>query len=681
MDSTDSAPRDTKRRFGKPTSHVAAALILLIYAAICSTTAAKKGNTFDEIFFLASGYHIWHFNDYHIVPEGGNLYQRACSLPLVLAGYEFPAPDDPFWQRANYFELSDRFFFQMGHDVQRMLWLGRMVTVLFGVAVGVVIYQWTSSLAGRGAGLVALTMFAFCPTILANSSLATADLFTGGLVLMLLGAFWRMLHRLNLSWLAVSCLLFGAVSATRHWAVACVPVMMALALLRITSRKPLKLMFRHRIMSVAPRGRRLALLTLVGLLHVASVFATQWTLYGFSYGDPDPRTPAGARYVLDWPDVTKTEGAVPSLVALFRKYQLLPEAALYGASYQYSTIHARPSFVNGEHSNTGFWYFFPFCFFTKSSLAWLAILALAGAAAWARARQTPSSSRARRMRRDLYRAAPLWIFIAVYLLFALTTNTNIGHRHLLPIYLPLCIFGGTAAWWFRGPSRLAKIGLGAALATLIVVSISIWPNYLAFFNVLAGGSSQGYRRLVDSSLDWGQDLPALRDWLAKDLQQHPARGPVYLAYFGTGRPEYYGIDARRLPEEFRDRGRLAQPPRERRPIELSLAGGTYCISATQLQGVYLPLPGPWNMQLEHEYRAAHQLMRAAGNSRVKDQFIARHGELAWERDLLHVDRLRFKRLCRYLLNREPDDNAGYSIFIYRLTDDEVNQALFGPLPD
>ena len=50
----------------------------------------------------------------------------------------------------------------------------------------------------------------------------------------------------------------------------------------------------------------------------------------------------------------------------------------------------------------------------------------------------------------------------------------------------------------------------------------------------------GFRHLVDSSLDWGQDLPALKQY----LDRHPPQGPVYLSYFGNASPAYYRIPAR-----------------------------------------------------------------------------------------------------------------------------------------
>src|SRR5204863_3623488 len=106
----------------------------------------------------------------------------------------------------------------------------------------------------------------------------------------------------------------------------------------------------------------------------------------------------------------------------------------------------------------------------------------------------------------------------------------------------------------------------------------------------AGGPKNGYKHLVDSSLDWGQDLPALQRWL--DTQYQPSTGAVYLAYFGTASPRWYGIDAISLPVD-------------RSSTELTaLKPGVYCISATILQQVYSFQPGKWSPEYESEYRLA-----------------------------------------------------------------------------
>ena len=80
----------------------------------------------------------------------------------------------------------------------------------------------------------------------------------------------------------------------------------------------------------------------------------------------------------------------------------------------------------------------------------------------------------------------------------------------------------------------ALVGWHAAIAA------RIHPHYLAYFSPVVGGPEQGYRHLVDSSLDWGQDLPGLQKWLIAHRQ--PGE-PVYLSYFGTADPARYGINA------------------------------------------------------------------------------------------------------------------------------------------
>ncbi len=56
---------------------------------------------------------------------------------------------------------------------------------------------------------------------------------------------------------------------------------------------------------------------------------------------------------------------------------------------------------------------------------------------------------------------------------------------------------------------------------------------------LDGGWRCGPRWLDDSNVDWGQGMKQLRTWLAA----HPPQGPLRLGYFGSIRPETYGVEA------------------------------------------------------------------------------------------------------------------------------------------
>ena len=118
--------------------------------------------------------------------------------------------------------------------------------------------------------------------------------------------------------------------------------------------------------------------------------------------------------------------------------------------------------------------------------------------------------------RVFYTTAPLWILLAVYWATAINSRLNIGHRHILPVY-PATL----TPCWGRGPlvpprwpPAMDYVGGSADMpARPMDKCFAMYPHYLAYFNPLAGGPGNGYKHLVDSSLDWGQDLPGLKRWV------------------------------------------------------------------------------------------------------------------------------------------------------------------------
>jgi len=192
----------------------------------------------------------------------------------------------------------------------------------------------------------------------------------------------------------------------------------------------------------------------------------------------------------------------------------------------------------------------------------------------------------------------------------------------------------------------------------IIESSLLRPDYLSYFNQVAGGSKAGYKHLVDSSLDWGQDLPILKNWLDHHFDAS-ASTRLYLAYFGTALPRSYGIEATPLPVD--------SSTQKLSPLE----PGIYCISATTLQQVYSIQHGKWTGQYESAYRLA--LARAVHHVDLPAKDAVINGE--------SLQRLRFARLCAYLRQREPIANLGNSILVFQLTQRELDQALYGPPPE
>jgi hypothetical protein len=219
---------------------------------------------------------------------------------------------------------------------------------------------------------------------------------------------------------------------------------------------------------------------------------------------------------------------------------------------------------------------------------------------------------------------------------------------------------------------VAGIGAIALVAWHVAESLAIRPDYLAYFNEAAGGPSKGYTHLADSSLDWGQDLPGLKQWLDRQGLQRPGASPVYLSYFGTARPAYYGIQATTLAG-FVDR-RPPEPP-------VPLRGGVYCISATMLDVVSRTF---YTAEYESDYQAAVKNLtifaRASADEQAWSALMRQTGEQYWHELFVQFDRMRTGRLAAFLRQRQPDVMVGYSILIYRLTDADVAAALHGPAP-
>ena len=188
----------------------------------------------------------------------------------------------------------------------------------------------------------------------------------------------------------------------------------------------------------------------------------------------------------------------------------------------------RLAFINGAYSDRGWWYFFPYTFTVKTPLTLFVLMAVPGAAALWHWRSAGPSSQRSSIWQGFYATAPLWVLLAVYSLTAINTNLNIGHRHLLPIYPAIFILTGAAGYWFHrgGPRRRINVRHGpvACLSLTVIECTATFPNYLAYFNPLAGGPRNSYRHLSTVRSTGGRTCPSLKRWLKEnglDSSQKP----------------------------------------------------------------------------------------------------------------------------------------------------------------
>jgi hypothetical protein len=188
-----------------------------------------------------------------------------------------------------------------------------------------------------------------------------------------------------------------------------------------------------------------------------------------------------------------------------------------------------PSYLMGEINRTGWWHYFPVTFALKTPLP-VFILCGLGLAALAR-------------RPSVERRPSLVVIIppVISMLAVLFSPLAFGYRHILPI-LPFVIILASNAINLGLPFRsrftfhVLRFAGYALLAWLAISTALIFPHHLSYFNELAGGPENADRFLVDSNLDWGQDLAALKAQMERlGLER------VNLSYYGTALPAAYGV--------------------------------------------------------------------------------------------------------------------------------------------
>jgi hypothetical protein len=513
---------------------------LALYVGLAVSSLVRQSATYDEGAHLPAGYSYWVTGDHRLNPEHPPLAKLIAAAPLALLPDVVFKTDDLAWTTGRQWELGRRFLYAW-NDADRLLFWGRLPIVALGAALCALVFLEARRRFGPVAGFMALGLAVLSPDLLAHGQLVTTDLAVTLFLFAAVVAWDATLRRPGLVPLLLTGLFAAAAVATKFSAVVLFPMLIMIAV----------------VSDVPGRARR----AVVGFAAVCLLaFAALWAAYGFAGRLTDD---VGLREELratTLHDEGRTVVARGLLAA--EGFGLLPEAYTRGFLFAYRHAEKRPTFLRGRVSDDGFPLFFPISFAIKTPIPLILLVVLASAGGRGTARERLG----------------LWIPVFLYLFLTQTRGLNIGHRHLLPVYPFLLVLaaGAAARLWASGRRNLAapRLATMALLAWYAVGTLRAHPHDLAYFNEVAGGPGGGYHWLVDSSLDWGQDLKGLRPV----LEAHGIP-KVKLSYFGSADPSYYGIDAEMLPGTMSPRP--AHVVREVRP------GDVLAVSATNLQGVYL----------------------------------------------------------------------------------------------
>lgn len=516
-------------------------LLLVVFITLSAFIAMKKSNTWDEPAHMMAGYaYLTEGMDY-LSPLNHPVFGRslAALFPALLLDLDFDVTVEPEGAAGSrFFPYSLEFLHENRTPGQKVLILGRLSNILLAAVLGAFLYAWSKRLWGAKGGLLTLFLFILSPDMLAHSSLATTDLPAAAFFLITAYYLYRTADDgASAGKTGLAAFFFALCLVSKHTAVLLtpfIPAAFAIGWLKNKTGKPLYHL----------------------PLFCALAYFFVWAVYGFNHHSVSHGYTAP-----DWSALPPSVAA-SSLKAL-SEWKVLPESYLYGLAGSVSGAGSgRQAFFMGRYSTDGWALYFPATFLMKTPVA-LLILLTAALVYFTREKE-------RFLKALFVILPPLVVFFAFS-----SQKVNIGLRHVLPAYPFIFLMAGYAANIKTESARAARAVFLACISWYAYAAASIFPHQLAYFNELVGGPRNGYKYLVDSNLDWGQDLPGLREFMINNGIER-----IKLAYFGFCDPKYYGVEYDYLPSYY-----IPEPVNLRDSVELK---GWFAISATMLQGVYLP---------------------------------------------------------------------------------------------
>ena len=516
---------------------VAVVLLLGIMAFLMWTPMRDETATVDETTFMGGGYAYFKTGSAKMAEENPLLIQMLIAVPMLcfpvqvsdearaimeqrafsLVGWPWSGPPQPLRQlfprgitwyhyglaEAQHFGRT--LVYDLRNDAERMLFWSRFMMLLLTLATAVLVFFWAQQLAQNDwAGVFAAALWVFNPIALAYGHLAITE---PGIAFAYPLAVWWFVKTVD-SPRPRNVLLLGGAAALamqmKFLALILGPTFVVLLILKWSRDK--------KVTSAKTLAKWLG-------LFVAGAWAATLFVYVPHWSPPPPIDAAQS----DALGIPGWFGTLRPILIPGEFFKAVAQKLLHSQAGQ-------DAYLCGEWRKMGWWYYYPVAMWFKTPIP-LIVLTVAGA-----------SLLFRRMRDVEYAALVPWVAAVLYVLSALTSKIDIGVRHMLPVY-PLLAVG--VADQFARTNRKWQIGAWVLCGWLAVVAVFAYPDFIPYTNEFGGGTANGYKVLIDSNYDWGQDGKRLKKWMDDNKINH-----IYLDFFGTATAiEWYRIPNTRINAE------------------------------------------------------------------------------------------------------------------------------------
>ncbi len=528
------------------------AVIIIVSAVILEIASVWNDSpVVDEIPHIGAGYSYVVQQSYQFNPEHPPLAKDLAGLALLPLGLNQTAFSQKY--AANWptdvngqWNFGRALIFQTGNNAVNLVRAAKLPMLFFFIISAWIVFAWTKKIFGDKAGLLATFLFSLSPTVIAHSRLVTTDIALLAGVMMSLYFFERYLENQNTKNFWFASIAFGFGQLTKFSSFLLIPLVVFLAIVWAYANH-------QRLAGMTRIAWKTVLIIIIGF---AFVVGPVYQLHLLNYSSQKQK--ADAAVILG----TYGNRTFADPVIWASDKPVLRPFAQYGLGilmiFQ-RNVGGNQTYFLGNVYQKAVKSYFPVVYALKEPIPFLTlfIIAIIGFFMYARpvveVRDAPKAqkqshsdfhygarSREKHLKywvRNHFAEVVLFTWVIFYWATSINANLNIGIRHLIPIYgaTAILVAGQLSAIYEHIKAKRAYIAfVGVMCAWLLAETIMVFPYYLTYFNQFAGGPAGGYRYVVDSNLDWGQDLKRLADWVdANNIQK------ISLDYFGWADPYYY----------------------------------------------------------------------------------------------------------------------------------------------
>lgn len=504
------------------------ATTIIISALVLEITSVWNDSpVVDEIPHIGAGYsyivqHSYQFNPEH-PPLAKDLAGLAL-LPLNLNQTAFSRNYTANWPTDvnGEWNFGRALIFQTGNDAVTLVRVAKLPMLLFFIISAWIIFIWTKKLFGDKAALLAIFLFSFTPTIIAHSRLVTTDIALLAGIMVSLYFFERYLENQTTKNFWFAAIAFGFSLLTKFSAFLLIPLIVLLAMVWAYANH-------QKLSGIIRMAWKAVLIIVIGF---AFIIGPVYQLHLLGYSREKQKADAtvvlstyGNRTFVD-PVIWASDKSVLRPFAQYGLGVLMIFQRNVGGNQTYFLGNLYQKAVKS---------YFPVVYALKEPIPFLIlfVMSVIGFFMYARSKE----KHLKNWLRIHFAETAIFSWALFYWATSINANLNIGIRHLIPVYggTAILVAGQLSVLYEHVKAKKAYLAfVGVMCAWLLAETIMVFPYYLTYFNEFAGGSAGGHRYVVDSNLDWGQDLKRLADWVDKNNIKK-----INLDYFGWADQTYY----------------------------------------------------------------------------------------------------------------------------------------------